>query len=195
MPNRTFLNAMLAVPVIGLLCSVSGCGNDDNKSKTTVTTVSGDKPVNSLTSGETQQFCNDFQTYLATNLDVNNGKAAVCTYEARDEAQAGSAATACQTSFNSCLANSTFTPANNEDAGVCTLNVGDCSATVAQLSTCLAGYISLVNSIYVSIAQIGSSVCTKPATNLPNFTSVTPPDSCAAIAQICPSAMTSPSGS
>jgi len=169
------INATCSLLVSTALTLVAGCSSD-SKSGTTSTpppiaSQPSDKVVNTLTSAEAIQVCEEIMGYLGTAL-----MGSACLSEAID----GTTTPAdCQTAYAAC---------QNSDAGVggevsCSLaaaGTANCTATVGEVSKCVSDEASATN------AAASSLSCNMAGQTTTGGMTVDPPASCQALQTSCP---------
>ncbi len=193
MPSTPVIRTGLPVILIGIAVTFAGCSSSNSNSSGTsgsVTTISGSKPLNTLTSSEWQQLvCTDVPKYVSTQLGSSLNSylcmtAAAATLAATTVAQ-------CQSTYTNCMSSiSSGTSSGNDAGSSCTFSsstVASCTETVAQFSTCISDDTAAAKTVFDQIAQIGIGICTNPdAGNISN-TQTPLPASCTALIQACPS--------
>lgn len=162
----------------------NGTGGMGGGSVTSVTSVSATKAISTLSAAEATQLCNDTYSYFdsaiphATACKWNGlSRAASSSSRTQDDLQKG-----CALADNSCL---------QSDAGAfanpgCGDLPKDCTATVAQYTTCIADEAAAFNQTVNGFPAC--SVVTLADTS-PVFDALgggTPPASCTSLGDACP---------
>jgi hypothetical protein len=154
-------------------------------SGTSVTSFSGDKALNALTSADATQLCKDVYAYFGKNIPM----ATACKYKGLSYATSSSAPSDAQFQQVCKDHEATCTQAGSgvgsADNPGCSAIPSSCTATVAQYSTCISDEVALFNqgmSGLPSCATAGSAtISTVWGVMIP-----TAPASCDSLTEKCP---------
>jgi hypothetical protein len=154
-PTTILDGSLLLVRCVALVAALLGCGGGSAKSDSgqtrdggEITSVDGSASLNNLSPSQMSQLCSDVDKFSTGTLVRD-----VCRLQAYSATAAAAAAnqnesdadlrTACSTTYEQCAGPSDAAVAGNAggglDGGVCAgLSSSQCTATVAELTTCLS---------------------------------------------------------
>jgi len=161
-----------------------GTGGADASTGTAVTSLSGARALNALTTAEANQLCNDTYGYFASAIPQGTE----CKWKGLSYAASSSAPSQtvlqqnCTTQENACL---------QADGGASS-NPGcgdippDCTATVAQYSTCISDEVSAFSQTVGGLPSCATLTSAGTGAIFDAQTGGTPPASCASLSNACP---------
>jgi hypothetical protein len=159
--------------------SSGGAGSGGAGGDGSITTLSGSKPLGSLTPSEATQLCNDTYAYYGKAIS----QATLCKSAGLTYGVSSSPPTDSQLQQNCASQQSACLKANSAIASCSAIPAG-CTATVAQYSTCITDEASAFNDGVNGLAGC-ATVTLADFAAIWSFVTANPPASCTTVTDIC----------
>ena len=179
MRNRAVVMASALVAIF----TVVGCGGGSGGGGS-VTSVSGSKPLGTLTSSEQTKLCNDTGAYIGRSLS----KADTCRLAAFVLAALSGASTdaelrtACSMAESQCNS----APSSGGTTGTCDPIPASCTATVDQYSACVSAEVTATKQSLQSIPSCSTITLADLTSGGTGGDNAPPPQACVDFTAACP---------
>lgn len=186
--------SVVRVTVFALAVGTLGCGSSDNKNGGTFSSsLPASAPLNSLTPAQASTLCKELGTYVDGSLKPINCRLSGITLAAfsafNPSATDAELKKACEDATAACLQEQGSPDGGANGGGMCDPIPANCTATVAEMSACIAdaanGLKQMANGI-PSCASITRASFSSDA-GAPGGGEPPEPASCKALSMKCPS--------